>query len=80
MQVSEDNQGAGAPARIHRRLWKAFADGFGGGILGGLAYWCLASLFQAGGAPFPWLQVMAIALGCGVVEVYRVGRRPRASV
>lgn len=60
---------------IPYRLCKGFADGFGGGILGGLAYWGLATALGGGVVPFPVLKVAIIAFSFGFIEIWRVSRK-----
>ncbi|MCC6393720.1 MAG: hypothetical protein IT167_24190 [Bryobacterales bacterium] len=60
---------------LSARCLKGFADGFGGGVLGGLAYWMIAGLLGAGGLPFPTVKVAAIAVGFGIFESWRVSRK-----
>jgi len=55
---------------LSARCLKGFADGFGGGVLGGLIYWGLTSLF-AGGAPFPLFRVAAAAAMVGCYAAWR---------
>ncbi|HUQ91049.1 MAG TPA: hypothetical protein VM120_05150 [Bryobacteraceae bacterium] len=60
---------------LSARCLKGFADGFGGGILGGLAYWKLASLLGNSGVPFPSFKVASLAIVLGFFEAWRVSRR-----
>jgi hypothetical protein len=59
------------------RTLKGFVDGFGGGIVGGVAYWLIVIVCQ-GGAEFPWFRVLAISLAFGCFEAWRVDRRIEA--
>lgn len=60
---------------LSTRCLKGFADGFGGGVLGGLAYWMIASLLGNSGLPFPMVKVAAIAFSFGIFEACRVSRK-----
>ena len=54
--------------------FRAFADGFGGGLVGGLVYAALQTYFQLGGFDYSWLSILALALSFGTFEMLRVSR------
>ena len=51
-----------------------FADGFLGGLMGGLAYWLLLTHFYPEGLEFAWLRILAVSLSFGGFEMWRVAR------
>lgn len=51
---------------------KGFADGFGGGVLGGAIYAGLVTSLGGNQHPSPWFSVFALALLLGMVEAGRV--------
>jgi len=51
-----------------------FADGFLGGVMGGLAYWLLLAHFHPDGLEFAWLRILAVSLSFGGFEMWRVAR------
>jgi hypothetical protein len=55
--------------------WRAFADGCGGGLLGGVVYCLLVSYFQPSGLHAAWLRVAGLALVLGAVETWRVAHK-----
>lgn len=50
---------------------KGFADGFGGGVIGGAVYAALVTSL-GGNEPSPWLKVFALATMLGLFEAGRV--------
>ena len=60
---------------LSARCLKRFDDGFGGGILGGLAYWLIAGLPGTDALPFLVAKVAAIAVSFGIFECWRVSRK-----
>ena len=54
--------------------FRAFIDGFGGGLFGGLLYAALQTYFQLGGFEYSWLSIFALALSFGTFELLRVGQ------
>lgn len=54
--------------------FRAFADGFGGGLFGGLFYAALQTYFQLGGFEYSWLSIFTLALSFGTFEMLRVDR------
>jgi hypothetical protein len=63
------------PAMAGLRRLKAFADGFGGAVIGGVVYWVLVDNLVRGVPDFPWLKVLALAAACGSFELWRVSRQ-----
>ena len=57
---------------ITGRTIKGFADGFGGGALGGAIYAGLVTTVGGWNGPSPWLGVFVLAIVFGVVEATRV--------
>jgi predicted lipid-binding transport protein (Tim44 family) len=55
---------------------RAFADGFGGGLVGGLMYCLVLAYFQPAELALAPLRVAALALTFGGFEVWRVTRKP----
>lgn len=55
---------------------RAFADGFCGGILGGLLYCIALSYLYPTGLDQAWMRILAISLTLGGFETWRVMRRP----
>lgn len=53
---------------------RGFADGFGGGLIGGLLYYPLQTSLQLGGFAYSWLSIFALALSFGTFEMLRVGQ------
>ncbi len=53
---------------------RAFADGFGGGLIGGLIYCLGLAYFHPGGLEFAWPRVLALSLIFGGFEMWRVTR------
>lgn len=54
---------------------RAFIDGFGGGLIGGLIY-CLGLVyFHLAGIEFAWLRVLVLSLTFGCFEMWRVKRK-----
>jgi hypothetical protein len=53
---------------------RAFADGLGGGLMGGLMYWLLLVYIYPDGLELAWLRVLAVSLSFGGLEVWRVAR------
>ena len=51
-----------------------FADGFLGGLMGGLAYWLLLTHFYPEGLEFAWLRILAVSLSFGGFEMWRAAR------
>lgn len=59
------------------RCLKGFADGFGGGLLGGLVYWGVTGLLADGDAPFPVFRIAVAATMVGCYAAWRnSGQRP----
>lgn len=56
-------------------LFRSFACGFTGGLMGGAVYWLLLSYADPGGLDFAWLRILAVSLSFGAVEVWRVARK-----
>lgn len=54
---------------------KAFLDGFGGGLAGGVVYWLCVDYLYLGVPEFPWVKVLPLAAAFGLIELYRVARR-----
>ncbi len=54
---------------------RAFADGFGGGLFGGLMYCLVLAYFHPDGLEFAWLRVLALSLTFGGFEMWRVTRK-----
>ena len=54
---------------------RAFADGFGGGLIGGLMYCLALAYFNPDGVEFAWGRVLALSLTFGGFETWRVTRR-----
>ena len=59
------------PAPHHSQV-RAFADGFGGGLIGGLIYCLVLAYADPQGLQFVWLRVLALALTFGGFEMWRV--------
>lgn len=63
---------------VTMRTLKGFADGFGGGVLGGAIYAGLVTALGGVREPSPvfnatWLRILTLALLLGIVEATRVG-------
>jgi len=54
---------------------RAFADGFGGGLIGGIVYCLVMVCFHPVELEFAWLRVLALSLTFGGFEMWRVTRR-----
>jgi hypothetical protein len=55
---------------------RAFADGFGGALIGGFMYYLVLAYFHPDALEFAWLRVLAVSLIFGGFEMWRVARRP----
>ncbi len=53
----------------------AFADGFWGGLIGGLVYCLVLAYFDPDDLEIAWLRVLALALTFGAFEMWRVIRK-----
>lgn len=53
---------------------RAFGDGFGGALGGGLAYWLILTRFGRTGLDDAWVRIVILALVCGGFEMWRVAR------
>jgi predicted lipid-binding transport protein (Tim44 family) len=53
---------------------RAFADGFGGGLAGGLLYCLVLASFHPAELERAWLRVLALSLVFGGFEIWRVTR------
>jgi hypothetical protein len=53
---------------------RAFADGFGSGLIGGLMYWLLLVYIYPNGLEHAWLRVLAVSVSFGGFEMWRVAR------
>ena len=51
---------------------RAFADGFGGGLTGGLIYSAAHNAFHPTGLEFAWLRILALSVTFGGFEIWRV--------
>lgn len=56
--------------------WRAFADGFGGGLIGGLVYCLVMAYIDPRGLDYAWLRVLALSLTFGALEMWRISRKP----
>lgn len=56
---------------------RAFADGFGGGLIGGLMYCLALAYFNPDGVEFAWGRVLALSLTFVGFETWRVTRTPK---
>lgn len=62
-------------------VWRAFADGFSGGILAGLLYCLGLAYFYPAGLEYAWLRVLAMSCTFGGFETWRgMRQRTRRSV
>ena len=55
---------------------RAFADGFGGGVAGGLIYCLGVAYFDPGGFALAWMRALALAFIFGGFEVWWATRKP----
>lgn len=55
---------------------RAFADGFLGGLTGGLLYCLALAYFHPAGLDLAWLRVAAVSLTFGGFEMWRVTCKP----
>ena len=65
---------------MHRSLaapgLRAFADGFLGGLTGGLLYCLALAYFHPAELDLAWLRVAAVSVTFGGFEMWRVTRKP----
>ena len=52
-----------------KRLSRAFADGFAGGLCGGLLYYLVLACFYPDGLELVWLRVLVVSLALGTFEM-----------
>ena len=68
-------RGDPSPGLPTRRLWvalRAFANGFGCGLIGGLLHCIALALLHPEGLDLVWARVLAVSLAFGFIEMWRV--------
>ena len=76
--MKQGTRGEGvSPDGSHTPEWDLphFADGFGGGLIGGLLYCMLLAYFNPGELVLAWQRVITLALALGCFEVWRARKR-----
>ncbi len=64
------------PTVRSRSVWRAFGDGFGGGLIAGFLYCCLMACCDPAGLPLAGMRVLALSLIFGGFEIWRVTQSP----
>ncbi len=69
------------PAAMSPSAWRAFADGFGGGLIAGFLYCSLVAYSDPDGLPLAWMRVLVLSTIFGGFEIWRVAQeRTRRSI
>lgn len=55
--------------------WRAFVDGFGGSLVGGLTFCVVLAYVHPDGLELAWLRVLAVSMIFGGFEMWRAARR-----
>jgi len=67
------------PSHLVMTMWlpalRAYADGFVSSLIGGLIYCLILARFHPAALDSAWWRVLAGALACGCIELWRVSRR-----